>query len=96
MLVYVGDNDYYVCVEGERMKKLHLYKIYTPQDIATFISREEKDIIELLETRRNNSITDISKFHFSPKTIGRKIMGYWYVRGKEIIEIQKLLKGVKK
>ncbi len=63
------------------MKKLHLYKIYTPRDIAKFILREEDKIIDLLEKK---------------KTIGKKMMGFWYVRGKEVIEIQKLLKGVKK
>lgn len=63
------------------MKKLHLYKIYTPREVAIFISREEKDIINLLEKK---------------KTIGKKMMGYWYVRGKQVIEIQKLLKGVKR
>ena len=78
------------------MKKLHLYKIYTPRDVSIFILREEKEIIALLEKRMTDSVTDISKFHFAPKPIGRKIMGFWYVRGKEVIEIQKLLKGDKK
>ena len=66
------------------MKTLHLYKIYTPRDVAKFISRKEEDIITLLEKKRPSG------------KLGRKIMGFWYVRGKEIIEIQKLLKGVKK
>lgn len=66
------------------MRKLHLYKIYTPRDVAKFILREERDIINLLEKERKSG-----KF-------GRKIMGFWYVRGKEVIEIQKLMKGGKK
>ena len=63
------------------MKKLHLYKIYTPQDVAIFISRKEEDIVALLEEK---------------KTIGKKMMGFWYIRGKEVIEIQKLMKGKRK
>ena len=62
------------------MKTLHLHKIYTPRDIAKFILKKEEDIINLLEKK---------------KTIGKKMMGYWYVRGKETIEIQKLLKEKK-
>ena len=62
------------------MKTLHLYKIYTPRDVAKFILREEDKIIDLLEKK---------------KTIGRKIMGYWYVRGSEVIKIQKLMKEKK-
>ena len=63
------------------MKTLYLYKLYTPRDIAEILLRKEEEIIALLEKK---------------KTIGRKIMGFWYVRGKQIIEIQKLLKGEKK
>ena len=62
------------------MKKLHLYKIYTPRDVSIFILRKEKDIIALLEKE---------------KTIGIKMMSYWYVRGSDVIKIQKLLKGNK-
>ena len=62
------------------MRKLHLYKIYTIRDVAIFILKKEEEIIALLEKK---------------KTIGRKIMGFWYVRGKEVIEIQKLLKEKK-
>lgn len=65
------------------MKKLHLHKIYTPRDVSIFILREEKDIIALLEKNRKSGI------------LGRKIMGFWYVRGREVIEIQKLMKGEK-
>ena len=63
------------------MKKLHLYKIYTPRDVSKFILREEKDIVALLERERPKGV------------IGRKMMGYWYIRGRDVIKIQKLLKG---
>ena len=63
------------------MKRLHLYKIYTPRDIAKILLRKEEEIIALLEEK---------------KTIGRKMFNFWYVRGKEILEIQKLLKGTEK
>lgn len=63
------------------MKKLHLHKIYTPRDVAIFISRKEGNIIALLEKE---------------KTIGKKMMGFWYVRGEEVIKIQKLLKRDRK
>ena len=65
------------------MKKLHLYKIYTPRDVSKFILREEKDIIALLEKERKSG------------KLGRKIMGFWYVRGSDVIKIQKLLKDKK-
>lgn len=66
------------------MKTLHLHKIYTPRDIAKFILKKEEDIIALLEKKRSSG------------KLGRKIMGFWYVRGKEVIEIQKLFKEAKK
>ena len=78
----VGDDGNCNYIEGGgNMKTLHLYKIYTPRDVAKFILRKEGDIINLLEKK---------------KTIGRKIMGFWYIRGKEVIEIQKLMKGKRK
>lgn len=66
------------------MRKLHPYKIYTPQDVAKFILRKEEEIIALLEKERKSG------------KLGRKIMGFWYVRGREVIEIQKLFKASKK
>ena len=66
------------------MKTLHLYKIYTPRDVAKFISRKEEDIIALLEKKRSSG------------KLGRKIMGFWYVRGREVVTIQKLMKEVKR
>ena len=63
------------------MKKLHLYKMYNPRDVSIFISRKEEDIVTLLEKKRSSG------------KLGRKIMGFWYVRGREVIKIQKLLKG---
>ena len=64
------------------MKKLSINKMYTPQDIAKILSRKEGEIIALLEEEKK-------------VTLGKKIFGYWYVRGKQVIEIQKLLKGKK-
>jgi len=66
------------------MKKLYLHKLYTPQDIAKILQRKEEEIIALLERERTKGV------------LGRKIMGFWYVRGKQVIEIQKLLKGDKR
>jgi len=66
------------------MKKLYLHKLYTPQDIAKILQRKEEEIIALLERERTKGV------------LGRKIMGFWYVRGKQVIEIQKLLKVDKK
>lgn len=65
------------------MKKLYTYKLYTPREIAKILSRKEEEIITLLEKERAKG------------TLGRKIFGFWYVRGKEILEIQKLLKEKK-
>lgn len=65
------------------MKKLYLYKLYTPRDIAKILQRKEEEIINLLEREKT-------------KILGRKILGFWYVRGKQVIEIQKLLKGTPK
>lgn len=65
------------------MRKLHLYKMYTPSDIAKILLRKEEEIIALLEGKRKDGL------------LGRKIFGFWYVRGKEILEIQKLLKEKK-
>ena len=77
----VGDDGNCNYIEGGgNMKTLHLYKIYTPRDVAKFILGKEGDIINLLEKK---------------KTIGRKMMGFWYIRGKEVIEIQKLMKEKK-
>ncbi len=61
------------------MKKLHLYKMYTPKDVSIFISRKEEDIISVLEKGG----------------IGKKMMGFWYVSGKQILKLQKIMKGVK-
>ena len=61
------------------MKKLHLHKIYTPRDVSIFISRKEEDIMSLLEKEK----------------IGKKMMGFWYIQGREVIKVQKLMKGVK-
>jgi len=59
------------------MKILHLYKLYTPSDVSKIIQRKEEDIITLLEEN---------------KAEGRKFGNFWYIRGSEVIKIQKLLK----
>ena len=59
------------------MKKLHLYKMYTPKDVSIFILRKEEDIISLLEKGK----------------IGKKVMGFWYVSGRGVLKIQKTMKG---
>ena len=64
------------------MKKLHLYKMYTPKDVSIFISRKEEDIISLLE-----------KGYSSQGKIGKKMMGFWYVSGRGVLKIQKTMKG---
>ena len=66
--------------KGDKMKTLHLYKIYTPRDIVIFILKKEEDIIALLEKNRKSGL------------LGRKIFGFWYIRGSDIIKIQKLMK----
>ena len=66
------------------MKKLYLHKLYMPRDISKILQRKEEEIIALLERERTKGI------------LGRKMLGFWYVRGKQVIEIQKLLKGDKK
>ena len=59
------------------MKILHLYKIYTPSDVSKIIQRKEEDIVKILEEH---------------KAEGKNFRGFWYIRGKEVIKIQKLLK----
>ena len=59
------------------MRILHLSKIYTPSDVSKIIQRKEEDIITLLEEN---------------KAEGRKFGNFWYIRGSEVIKIQKLLK----
>lgn len=61
--------------------KIYAHKLYLPRDVARRINIEEKKIIALLEEK---------------KTIGRKMGVCWFIRGSEILEINKLLKGVKK
>ena len=62
------------------MRTLHFHKLYTPSDISKIIQRKEEDILNLLEERRAKGI------------LGRKICGFWYIRGSDVIQIQKLLK----
>ena len=59
------------------MRTLHFHKLYTPSDVSKIIQRKEEDIITLLEEN---------------KAEGRKFGNFWYIRGREVIKIQKLLK----
>jgi len=75
--------------------KIYAHKLYSAKDVERRMGVEEKKIIDLLEKRRTASIADISKFHLSPKPFGRKMGNFWFIRGSEILKIQKLLKGGK-
>ena len=81
----------------EKRKKYRIYahKLYSTKDVSRRIEIEEKKIIDLLEKRRTASIADISKFHLSPKPLGRKMGNFWFIRGSEILGIKKLLKEKK-
>jgi len=59
------------------MRTLHFHKLYTPSDVSKIIQRKEEDIITLLEEN---------------KAEGRKFGNFWYIRGSEVVQIQKLLK----
>lgn len=67
----------------EERKKYEIYahKLYSAKDVSRRIGIEEKKIIDLLEEK---------------KTFGRKLGNFWLVRGSDIVEIKKLLKGDKK
>jgi len=76
--------------------KIYSHKLYSPKDISKRIGVEVKKIIALLEKRRTASITDISRFHFSPKSLGRKMGNFWFIRGSEVLEINKIFKERKR
>jgi hypothetical protein len=61
------------------MKKYKIYfqKLYSAKDVERRIGIEEKKIIDLLEEK---------------KTFGRKMGNFWLIRGREILEINRLLK----
>lgn len=61
--------------------KIYSHKLYSPRDIERRTGIKEEKIIALLEKK---------------KTIGRKLGNFWFIRGSEILEIKKLLKGTKK
>jgi len=63
--------------------KIYAHKLYSPKDIERRMGIKEEKIIALLERERTKGI------------LGRKILGFWYIRGKQVIEIQKLLKDKK-
>jgi len=64
------------------MKKYSIWshKLYSAKDVERRIGIEEKKIIDLLEEK---------------KTIGRKMGNFWFIRGREILEINRLLKEKK-
>ena len=59
--------------------KIYAYKLYLPRDIARRIGVEKEKIIDLLEKN---------------KTIGKKMGACWFVRGSEVLEINKILKRI--
>ena len=69
--------------EDIKMKKYKIYthKLYLPRDIARRIGTEEEKIIALLEKE---------------KTIGRKMGACWFIRGSEILGINKIFKERKR
>lgn len=68
------------------MKKniIYVHKLYSPKDMERRMGIKEEKVIALLEKERTKGI------------LGRKILGFWYIRGKQVIEIQKLLKDQSK
>jgi len=80
-----------------KMKKYKIYshKLYSPKDIERRMGIKEEETIDFLEKRRTISAADISKFHLSPKPLGFKMGNFWFIRGREVLEIRKLLKGEK-
>jgi len=65
------------------MKKYKIYdhKLYSPKDMAKRTGIEEEKIISLLEEK---------------KTIGKKMGNFWFIRGREILEINKRIKERKR
>ena len=84
-----SDHGNSVCIKNIRedisMKKniIYAHKLYSPKDIERRMGIKEEKIIALLEKERTKGI------------LGRKILGFWFIRGKQVIEIQKLLKDKK-
>ena len=64
------------------MKKyrIHPFRLYSPRDVERRIGIEREKIIAFLDKK---------------KTIGRKMGNFWFIRGKEIVEIRKALEGNK-
>ena len=65
------------------MKKYKIYshKLYSAKDVERRIGIGKEKVIDLLEKN---------------KTFGRKMGNFWFIRGREVLEIKKLLKGDKK
>ena len=63
-----------------KKNKIYAHKLYSPKDMAKRTGIEEEKIIALLEDK---------------KTIGKKMGNFWFIRGREILEINKRLKEIK-
>jgi len=61
--------------------KIYAHKLYSAKDVEKRTGIEEEKIIALLEEK---------------KTIGRKMGNFWFIRGREILEINKRLKDRKR
>ena len=57
--------------------KIYSHKLYTPKDVSRRTGIDVKKIIALLEKN---------------KTFGRKMGNFWFIRGSEILEINKILR----
>jgi len=60
--------------------KIYAHKLYSAKDVERRIGIEKEKIIDLLEKN---------------KTFGRKMGNFWFIRGREISEINKLLRRKK-
>lgn len=73
----------YICTkdlrEDIKMKKYSIWahKLYGAKDVEGRIGIKESEIKSFLEKRKN---------------IGRKMGNFWFIRGSEILEINRLLK----
>ena len=57
--------------------KIYSHKLYSPKDVSGRTGISVKKIIALLEKN---------------KTFGKKMGNFWFIRGSEVLEINKILK----
>jgi len=57
--------------------RIYAHKLYSPRDVSRRIGIDVKKIIDLLEKN---------------KTFGSKMGNFWFIRGSEILEINKILR----